>query len=95
MLYFDRINVSKRTGVSKIRSSKEGDIFQYWCFLNYSFKFQLNLCNRCPDLLMMSINLSDILILNIKGSFYRSIISLLFKNEAINLTLYQAGFFEL
>ena len=34
---------------------------------------------------MMYINLSDIAILNIKGSDYRCIISLISKNEAINL----------
>ena len=34
---------------------------------------------------MMSINVSDIAILNIKGSNYRCIISLISKNEAINL----------
>ena len=34
---------------------------------------------------MMYINLSDIAILNIKGSDYRSIISSISKNEAINL----------
>ena len=33
----------------------------------------------------MSVNLSDIAILNIKGSDYRSIISLISKNEAINV----------
>ena len=34
---------------------------------------------------MMSINLSDIVLLNIKGSDYHCIISLTIKNEAINL----------
>ena len=34
---------------------------------------------------MMSMNLSDIAILNIKGSDYRYVISLISKNEAINL----------
>ena len=29
-------------------------------FLNKGFKFQPNVCNRCLDLLMMSMNLSDI-----------------------------------
>ena len=33
----------------------------------------------------MSVNLSDIDILNIKGSVYRCIISLISKNQAINL----------
>ena len=35
---------------------------------------------------MMSINLSDIAISNIKGSDYRCIISLISKSEAIHLT---------
>ena len=34
---------------------------------------------------MMSMNFNDIAILNIKGSDYRFIISLISKNEAINL----------
>ena len=55
------------------------------CFLNYIFKFQPNVCNRCHDLLMISINLIDIAILNIKDSDYHCIISLISKNEAINL----------
>ena len=46
---------------------------------------QPNACNNCQDLLMMSVNLSDIAILNIKGSAYRCIISLISKNEAIVL----------
>ena len=57
----------------------------YWYFLHYSFKFHPNVCNRCHDLLMMSIYLSDIGILNIKGSDYCCIISLISKNEAVNL----------
>ena len=54
--------------------------------LNYSFEFQTNVCNRCHDLLMMFINLSDIAILNIKGSDYHCIISLISKNETIKLS---------
>ena len=61
------------------------DICHYWYFLNYSFKFQSNVCNRCHDLLMMSVNLTDIAIFNIQGCDYRYIISLISKNEAINL----------
>ena len=68
MLYHDRIEVSERIDVNKTRASKEYDICHYWYFLNYNFTFQPNVCNRCHDLLMMSISLSDIAILNIKGS---------------------------
>ena len=68
MLYYDRIEVSQGINVNKISESKECDICHYWYFLNIGFKFQSNVCNRCHGLLMMSMNLSDIAILNIKGS---------------------------
>ena len=84
MLYYDRIDVSEGTDVNKTSASKECDICHYWYFLNYSFKFQPNVCNRCHDLLIMSVNLSDIAILNIKGSDYRCIISLISKYKVTN-----------
>ena len=68
MLCFDRIDISKGTNVNKTSASKEFDIWQYWYFLNYSFNFQPNIYDRSHDLLIMSVNLSDIAILNIKGS---------------------------
>ena len=70
MLYFDRIDISKGIDINKTSASKECDIFHHWYFLNYSFMFLLNVCNRCRNLLMMSMNLSNIAILNIKGSNY-------------------------
>ena len=85
MLYFDRIDASEGTDVNKTSTSKECDICHYWYFINYSFNFQPNVCYKCHDLLMISMNLSDIAILNIKGSDYRCSICLISKNEAINL----------
>ena len=85
MLYYDRIDVSEGVDVNKTSASKECDVCHYCYFLNYSFKFQLYVYNRCHDLLMMSVNLSDIAILNIKGSDYRCIINIISKNEVINL----------
>ena len=70
MLHYDRLDVSEEIDVNKTFASKECDVSHYWYFLHYSFKFQL---------LMMSTNLSDIAILNIKGFDYRSIISLIRK----------------
>ena len=67
MLYYDRIDVSEGIDVDKTSVSKERDLCHYWYFLNFSFKFQRNVCNRCHDFLMMSVNLSKIAILNIKG----------------------------
>ena len=85
MLCYDRTDVSEETDVNKGSLSKECDACHYWYFLDYSFKFQPNACNRCHDLLIMSINLSDIAILDFKAHDYRCIISLISKNEAITL----------
>ena len=85
MLYYDRIEVSEGIDVSKTSASKECDVCHCWHILNCSFKFQPNCRNRCHDLLMLSLNLCDIPILNINGSDYCCIISLISKNEAINL----------
>ena len=68
MLFIDRIDVFKEIVVNKTSESKECDIFHYWYFLDKGLKFQLNVCNERHDLLMMSMNLSDIAVLNIKGS---------------------------
>ena len=85
MIYFDRIDVFEGTDVNKTSASKEHDICHYWYFLNYSFKFQPNVSNRCHDLLMIQMKLSNIAILNTKSSDYCCIISLITKKEVINL----------
>ena len=85
MLYFNRMEVSEEIYVNKISESKDCDVFHYWYFSNTGFKFQPNVCNRCQDLLMMSVNLSDIAILSIKGADYCCIISGINRKEAIKL----------
>ena len=85
MLCFNRIDVSERIAVNKTNALKACDIYHYGYFLNYSFKFQPNVFNWCHHLIMMSINLNKIAILNIKGSGYCCIISLIIKNKAISL----------
>ena len=85
MLYYDRIDVSEGTDVNKTSESKERNICHYWYFLHKGLKFQPNVCNACHDLVMMPMNLSDIAILNIKGSNYCCIISRIRKNETISL----------
>ena len=83
--YCDRIDVSEGIDVNKTNDSKEWNICHYWYFLNKGFKFQPNVCNGCHDLLMMSINLSDIAILNIKNTDYCCVISGISISKAINL----------
>ena len=85
MLYYDRIDVSEGIGVNKTSESKKCDICHYQYFLDKGFTFQQNVCNVCHDLLMMYMNLSDIAILNIKGSDYCCVSSGIGKNKATNL----------
>ena len=66
MLYYDRTNVSEGNDVNKGSKSKECDICHYWYLSDKGFNFQPHVCNRCHDLLMISINLRNIAILNIK-----------------------------
>ena len=54
-------------------------------FFDKGFKFQPDGCNICHDVLMMSMNLSNIAILKIHGIDYCCILSEISKNEAINL----------
>ena len=81
MIYYDRIGVYKGIDVSITSDSKECDISHYWCFLNKGFKFQTNVRNRSHDLLMMSMNLSDIAILAINSADYACIISGISKSD--------------
>ena len=53
--------------------------------LKKELKFQTNVCNWWHDLLMMSMNLYNIAISNIKIADYRCIISGISKSEGINL----------
>ena len=85
MLYYDRIAISKAIGVNKARESRECNIYHYWYFLNKRFKFQTSVCNRCHDLSIMSMNLSDTAILKIKNANYCCIISGISKSETIKL----------
>ena len=65
MLYYERIDVSEGIDINKTSASKECDIYHSWYFLNKGFNFQPYVCNRCHDLLMMFMKLSDIAISNI------------------------------
>ena len=87
------VTFSEGVEVNKISESKECDICDYWYFLNKDFKFQPNVCIGCHDLLMTSMNLSDIATLNITSADYRSIISGISKNQTINL-MQHAGLTE-
>ena len=74
MLYYDRVEVFEGIDVIKTSESKRCNVCHYWQFLYKDFKFQPNVCNGCHDLLMLSMNLSDIAISIIKSADYCCII---------------------
>ena len=84
-LYFDRTDVSERIGINRTSASKECNICYYWYFLDKGFKFQLYVCNGCHDVLMMSMNFSNIVILKNHDVDYRFIINGVITSEAVNL----------
>ena len=85
MLYYNRIDVSEGINVNNTSESKECSLGHYWYFLNKGFKIQPNVSNGCHYLLMMSMSLSNNVILNIKSADYPCIISSNSKSEVINL----------
>ena len=84
MLYYDRIDASEGAHINKTRESKECDACHYCYFLDPWFNFQQFVCNDCHDVLMMSVNLSNIAILNINNADYCCIISRISKSESVN-----------
>ena len=85
MLYFDINDVSERNNFNKISASKQYDICHYRYFLNKSFKFQPYVCSRCHNLVMVTMNHSDIAILNTENVDYCCIIPEISKSKAIKL----------
>ena len=74
-LHYDKIDISEGTDVNKTSESKDeifatigifyikASSFNQMSAINQSInqsKFQSNVCDKCHDLLMMSMNLSDI-----------------------------------
>ena len=85
MLYYD---VSEGIDVVKTSESKDCDVCHYCYFLDKSFKLQQSVFNGWHDVLsMMSMNLSDIAILNISNTDCGCIISRISKSEPESLLI--------
>ena len=77
MLHDDRVGVSEWTKINKKKCIK-----RMW-FLSLLFFFYV--CNGYHDILMMSVNLNDVAILNIKGADYCGIISGIRQIDAVDV----------
>ena len=83
-MYYDRIDLIEGTDAIKSYISTECMIFHHWLF-NHGFKFEDSVCNGCHDLTMLTLNVSDIAIITVKGVEYCCIIHDINQSEAINL----------
>ena len=85
MLYFDRIDVSEGVDVNKTDDSRVCIICYYWYFLEISFRFQLEVCNECHDLMQKAMRFDDVAITSVKGNDCRIYCWYNSKDEAIIL----------
>ena len=53
--------------------------------MNHGFNFQYSECNDCHDLTMLSVDISDSVMITVENVDYRRIIHNISKSEAINL----------
>ena len=63
--YYDKIDTSERIDPNRSNKSKESMICHY-SFFNHGFNFQGPIWNGCHDLKMLSLNIRDISIINVK-----------------------------
>ena len=84
MLYYDRIDISQGIVPAISNKSRECMICRSW-FFNHEFKFQDYVFNDCHDLIMLSVNISDIATITVKNVDYHCIIYNISKSEAVNL----------
>ena len=84
MPFYVRIDISEGIDPTRSNRSEECMIWHY-CFFNHGFKCWDFVCNCCYDLTILSVNISNIVIVTIKIVDYRCIIHNISKFEAINL----------
>ena len=65
LLYYDLIDVFEGIDVNKTNEPKERGICHHLYFLDKGFKFQLDVCDGFHEVLMISMNFSNLAILNI------------------------------
>ena len=83
MLQYERIDISEGNNLNKSNKSIKCMICNYWYFKDIGFKYQPYVCN---DLSMVTdYDLSNFVILNIKGVDYRCYVFNMSKNDAIKL----------
>ena len=85
MLYYEKIDISEGIDLTKSNKNKECMIFRY-LFFNHGFKFEDSIRIGCHGLTMLSGNVSDFAIMNVKDVDYCCNIHKTSKSEEIYLS---------
>ena len=59
-------------------------IFHYWYFLNLNYAYEPEVCNGCHNILMITYELENIAIPNVKGVDYWCVLWNITRNDAAN-----------
>ena len=81
---YDRINVPKGI-VNKSNGSLECVICYYWYFFKINFRFNSKVYNDCHDIMKNAMSFNDVVIVSVKGNYYRIRFCYMSKEEAKNL----------
>ena len=84
MLHFNRTDISTGIDVKKTNESKDCIICHQWFFLVKGFTFQADVCNGCHEVLMISMNPSNVAILSFNGADHACISNGVSENEAMS-----------
>ena len=76
--------VDQWLNIDQSNKSKQCMICSYWYFKDIDYKFEAYFCNGCHDMSMMTYELENIAILNLKGVEYRCVLWNITRNDAIN-----------
>ena len=85
MLQYERNHVFEGIDFDKSNKSKECMICHYWYFKDIGYKYELHVCNKCHDLLMVVYDLKNFIILNIQAVDYSCYLFNTSKNDAITV----------
>ena len=82
--FYDIIDLIEGIHLAKSNKIKKVISCHYW-FFNHGFKFQNSVCNGCYDFSILSVNISNIVVIIVENVDYRCISHDINKSEAISL----------
>ena len=85
MIQYERIDISEGIDLNKTSKSLELMICGYYYFKDIGFKYQPYGCNKCHGFSMIVQDLSDFVVLKLKGIGYRCYIADVNKKDTISL----------